>query len=279
MMTLVKPIVAGFDGSVDSMRALEWAVAASEREHAPVRVILADLVHRMPGVEAINAEEIDHALAQARKFLEGSAVDHWTLERIEGFAPPVLLRAAEEARMLVVGSLGHGLLAGALLGSVSQHVVRFASCPVVVVKPAQSTTASAIVVGVDGSGGSATALEFACAQADLTGEEVVAVHGWRLDNVPIDRHGDMPTSVVEALDQEQRVLAESIAGLRDRYPDVKIRQESIPVDPVKAIVEASKDAALVVVGSRGHGVVRDALLGSVSQEILEKAHCPVAVAR
>jgi nucleotide-binding universal stress UspA family protein len=279
MLTLVKPIVAGFDGSVDSMRALEWAVATAEREHAPVRVVLADLVHRMPGVVAINADEVDHALDQARKCLEASGVDHWTLERVEGFAPSVLLRAAEDARLLVVGSLGHGLLAGAVLGSVSQHVVRFATCPVVVVKPTQSTTADSIVVGVDGSGGSATALAYACARADLTGQEVVAVHGWRLDSVPIDRRGDMPTSVVEALDQEQRVLSESIAGLSERYPDVVIRPESVPVDPVRAIVDASANASLVVVGSRGHGLVRDALLGSVSQETLEKAHCSVAVAR
>ncbi len=279
MPTTQQAVVVAYDGSKDAKDALTWAQATAELLGRPLRAVYADPVHRLPGVIVPNAVEVDSALEWARKSLTASQVKHWTVERLEGFALTVCLSAAEGAEMLVVGSRGHGLVAGSFLGSVSQHLIRHAPCPVVVVRPVLAVDSNSILVGVDGSGGSSSALEFACKRAALSGEEVVVIHGFPLSAVSIDRKGQLDVAIVPRLAEHERLLAESVAGLSERYPDVVIRQESVPIKPADALIDASVNAALVVVGSRGHGALRDVLLGSVSQEVVERAHCPVVVAR
>lgn len=181
--------------------------------------------------------------------------------------------------MLVVGSHGHGRVAEALIGSVSQHVARHASCPVVVVREPAQTEAARIVVGIDGSGGSAAALEFACRRAELTDEVVVAVHAWKIGQVLVDGRGLLPETIGPMLDDHELLLSESVAGVRTDHPDVTLIEEAIAVAPGQALVDASETASLVVTGSRGRGAFAGMLLGSVSQEVLGRAHCPVAIIR
>jgi len=181
--------------------------------------------------------------------------------------------------MLVVGSHGHGRVTEALLGSVSQHVARHASCPVVVVREPTRSEAARIVVGIDGSGGSAAALEFACRRAELTGEAVVAVHAWKIGQVLVDGRGLLPDTIGPMLDDHELLLSESVAGVRADHPDVTLLEEAIAVAPGQALVDASKTASLVVTGSRGRGAFAGMLLGSVSHEVLGRAHCPVVIIR
>jgi nucleotide-binding universal stress UspA family protein len=75
------------------------------------------------------------------------------------------------------------------------------------------------------------------------------------------------------------LLAESVAGMRVDHPDVVIEQEAVPVTPVRCLVDASRGASLLVVGSHGLGFFGGLLLGSVSQAVLQRAECPVAVVR
>ena len=97
--------------------------------------ILVDPVHRIPGVILPGAGDVDEAIEYARETLEASDVERWRVERIEGGTEEVLLDAAPEGELLVVGSRGHGRLSGALIGSISQYLTRHAACPVVVVRP------------------------------------------------------------------------------------------------------------------------------------------------
>jgi nucleotide-binding universal stress UspA family protein len=134
-----------------------------------------------------------------------------------------------------------------------------------------------IVVGIDGSNGSKHALRWAVRQAGLTGARLEAVVGWQypaffglgpvgIDDVDFGKVAEQ--TLTETLDE--------VLGA-DRPGGLVIRVEA--EHPAVALVEASKDAELLVVGSRGYGGLADALLGSVSTYCVHHAHCPVTVIR
>ena len=278
-------IVVGYDGSADAELALTWAAETAIATDAPVRAVVVDDVdsRRLAATallesagDASAAAELAAAAERRWKELGVSAAD---VQVVTGPVVPVLLDQADEAALLVLGSRGHGRVAEAMIGSVSQHVARHAPCPVVVVRPASASAGRRIVVGIDGSEASAAALEFACRRAEVTGERVVALHAWRIHDLPVDQRGNVPTGVAHELTARELMLAECVAGVQPAHPDVDLVQEAVPVAPAQALVDASTTASLVVVGSRGHGAFAGLLLGSVSHEVLHRADCPVAVVR
>lgn len=146
----------------------------------------------------------------------------------------------------------------------------------------QDTTLTApgearIVVGVDGSESSLHALEWAARQAELTGDvlEVIATwewppnYGWA---VPLPEGWDPQADVT-------RVLTDICDRLHQAHPAVNLRPRVVEGHPAPVLVEASSGAALLVVGSRGHGEFAGMLLGSVSEHCVAQAHCPVVVVR
>ncbi len=276
MEQINREIVVGYDGSPDAALALTWATATAAREDLAVRVVVVDDVDTSPWSE-YRAESHDERAHDLELILK-EAEAHGNTERHSGHVVPTLLEQARTATLLVVGSRGHGPVAETMLGSVSQHLARQASCPVVVVRQSPPT-ASRIVVGIDGSGHSASALEFACRRAESTGEVVVALHAWKIGSVLVGRDGRLPRSVATEIEGRELLLSESVAGVRAAHPDVTVLQEAIPVAPGQALIDASSTASLVVTGSRGRGAFAGMLLGSISHEVLQGAHCPVAVVR
>lgn len=139
-------------------------------------------------------------------------------------------------------------------------------------------SARKVVVGIDGSPSSAAALAWAHDEA-------------RLRNVPLDvvlvfeplsygtiRGYPFPTREVDAAAtaNAERILDEAVAGI----DDVELERDLVrAADAAKALVERSRDADLLVVGSRGHGGFAGVLLGSVSQKVVHHATCPVVVVR
>ena len=272
-----RDIVVGYDGSPEADLALRWAARTASLTKSPLRALMVDDLYAAQWVGSSRESESDLA-AHADRILEEVGAKG-QLERRSRTIVPELLEAARDASMLVVGSHGHGRVAEALIGSVSQHVARHASCPVVVVREPAQTQAARIVVGIDGSGGSAEALEFACRRAELTGEAVVAVHAWKIGQVLVDGRGLLPETIGPMLDDHELLLSESVAGVRADHPDVTLVEEAVAVAPGQALVDASETASLVVTGSRGRGAFAGMLLGSVSHEVLGRAHCPVAIIR
>ena len=84
---------------------------------------------------------------------------------------------------------------------------------------------------------------------------------------------------VNLSEEEERLVAETVAGLCEKYPDVVVTETYRRGEPVRRLVEASREASLVVVGSRGRRMLATNLLGSVSRGVAERAYCPVAVVR
>jgi nucleotide-binding universal stress UspA family protein len=275
-----QPIVVAYDGSPDAQTALTWAVRTAMLTGQPVVAVVATTTDDLtPQRSVLSGEDLEEVRASADKVLAEALLADTSVELRPGPAVPVLLEAAEGAALLVVGSRGHGQVAGAVAGSVSQHLARHAPCPVVVARPAVHPAAGRIVVGVDGSGGSDAALEFACQRAELTGEDVVVVHGWRDGSATGTTRREVPPEFMDRIAEEERLLAEAVAGVQGQHPDVRLQTEAIPVAPWRALADASAAAALVVVGSRGRGAFTGMLLGSVSQQVLHHAQCPVAVVR
>jgi nucleotide-binding universal stress UspA family protein len=138
-----------------------------------------------------------------------------------------------------------------------------------------------IVVGVDGSTPSKTALIWALRQAELTGASVEAVIAWHLPvvagGIPFAPAGTMSGADFE--DVTRIVLTAAITEVVDPASAVKISSTVLAGNPAQVLLEAAKGADLLVVGSRGHGGFAGALLGSVSQHCAHHAPCPVVIVR
>jgi len=134
-------IIVGVDGSESSLQALRWAIGLAKLMGAKLEAVMAWEWPNVWGPTPTWPAEVDPAevtrsqLAQAVDSVlgPGSAPDVQQIVT-EGHAASVLITASEHADLLVVGSRGHGTFGGALLGSVSQHCVTHAVCPVVVVR-------------------------------------------------------------------------------------------------------------------------------------------------
>jgi nucleotide-binding universal stress UspA family protein len=282
-------VVVGVDGSPSSEAALHWAVNEARRTRQPLHVVHAletELVisdRLQLGTKEDPAGDdpiLTAALDVARAAASGIQV---TPHSITGFATTTLIAASKIAGSVVVGSHGRSTIPTALMGSVSQQVAIHAGCPVVVVRATSATGGAGprrVVVGVDGSEASEPALGYAFDYAASTGTDLVAVHTWwwePLEGVSLGEPwmGDW----TEIASQEATLVSEALAGWRQRYPDVPVRSHVVRGDPVIELLDQSRDAGLLVVGSRGRGGFVGLLLGSVSRRVLKRATVPVAVVR
>jgi nucleotide-binding universal stress UspA family protein len=136
-----------------------------------------------------------------------------------------------------------------------------------------------IVAGVDGSASSLEALRWAIRQAELTGSSVDAVIAWQ---PPAASGLGWGVAVVDDTDYAElaaKTLAEAISMAADPASRVRVRPLVGQGNAAQVLLDASADADLLVVGSRGHGGFASALLGSVSLHCTHHARCPVVVIR
>lgn len=282
-------IVVGFDGSDQSTAALERAVDLAAALGSPLEIITSwrwPITWSTPPVgnswsPLHDAEEIrQHAV----ELLERRASpDLEVIARtVEGGAAEVLLAAASDAGLLIVGSRGRGGFRGLLLGSVSAACVQQATCPVLVHRGVDETAASSgsspIVVGVDGSPESGQALRFAVVLARHLGLPVRTITTWHW---PSALNRDEPAFEEWSPERDALATASSAIDAAEDLldDDVEVTSELVEGPAATVLLEASCDAALLVLGSRGLGGFTGLLVGSVSQECAQHASCPVVVHR
>jgi nucleotide-binding universal stress UspA family protein len=249
-----KPVVAGIDGSPADQIAIRWAA----KEAASLRTQLR-LIHALRrGSSASRAAEVVYkALALARDLEPMLSVD----PRMENGAPStVLVKASGDAEVVVIGSRGLGLMAGALLGSTGLDLAANARCPVVFVRPDLGSEAGTrAVIGYDGSSASQTALDFGLDYA---------------------RRHNLAVRIVAAQPSATELHRITEAELRDAVHTrgghgAELVQ--ITGHPAAHILRLAADANLIVLGARGRGGFAGMLIGSVSQTVLHHADCPVAI--
>lgn len=296
-----RPIVVGVDGSGESWRAIHAAAWEARSRRAPLVLghgYPADPytwygwtpMYVGPAVDLRAAatamlEETANEVRTAYPDLEVATYVH------VGTGAHALMEASSGAAMVVVGSRGRGGFAGLSIGSTAAQIAAHAVCPVLVIRPFEGEThsptdtepppmpARPVVVGVDGSSTSESAAEFAFEEAALRQVPVIAVYVWWLS--PAHMLGpDLPEpdGLDAAREQAESLLAGMMAPWVAKYPDVGVQARALQgMNPSHELVEASRHAGLVVVGSRGRGGFSGLLLGSVGRDLVGHAFCPVAV--
>jgi nucleotide-binding universal stress UspA family protein len=290
----VPEVVVGVDGSAGSDQAVRWTVGLATRRRLPVRIVHAlrlTVPRYGPGIgetgtlfDAIqeNGERIlRDALRVARQMDETLPI---TIDMPTEPPVPLLTELSRSARMLVIGHAGAGGFPGMLVGSTAAAVVSHAYCPVLVVRgrfgPTGVPEEGPVVVGVDGSPVSESAVAVAFDEASVRGVPLIALHAWHDDTYGSMYSTNRHLAEWAAIENsEQRNLAERLAGWQEKYPDVEVRRALVRDRPRHALMEWSATAQLVVVGSRGRGGFRGMLLGSTSQALVQHARCPVLVVR
>src|ERR671912_664447 len=183
----------------------------------------------------------------------------------DGYASQALVDASRTAALVVVGAMGYGVLSRASVGAVAMQVVTHARCPV-------------LVVGHDGSKPSLRALAVAFDEAVLTDASLDVVHAWEPRSASDPTlASDSSWSAYES-DLEHRVEA-ALAGRRAEHPEVKVDYEVVREEPVRALVERSRGAALTVVGSRGAGGFHGLHVGSTALRVMGRSQSPILFTR
>ncbi|WP_133913089.1 universal stress protein [Streptomyces sp. NBC_00582] len=284
MNTADLPVVVGVDGSEPSLSAVDRAADEAALRGVPLRVVYASLWERYEGTalagdhrpfEEVRADDVVAvAVGRARARRPDLTVSGEVVPEEPEY---VLVREGRRASVLVVGTRGRGSVVEMLLGSVSLTVAAHAHCPVVVVRdgPSDGGTRRRVVVGVGGTGKDSAATRFAAEEARLRGVPLDAVRAWRCPARESVEH-PLLTGAPARLHEEQaaRVLEEALANVP---ADVELRRRTVEGPARDVLLDASRDAALLVVGARrthGHLGLQ---LGQVAHGVLHRATCPVAV--
>lgn len=279
-----KPIVVGINGSAGSEAALTWALERAAERKAPVLCVHAvDDRWMSPDfqyhelIRESGMELLEKAKASAAKQAPDVKLD---VELRHGSPGSALRDASQDAALVVVGGHDKHWLDGGPMTDRALQVVSASDSPVAVIPAARGTGNRGVVVGVDGSEESLQAVAYAAAEADRGGDELTAVLAFRLPARWVE-HQLPESGLAETMVEEDRVvLSESVAGLRDKYPDLVVNQRlETDADPASALVGLAKEARLLVVGSRGRGAFSRLVLGSTAHAVLLNVPCPTVVTR
>ena len=290
-------ILLATDGSKEAELAAKTAVSLAQKTSSELHVIH---VLSLP----LDTHDPSSFEPEVRRQLEKRI--RTTLEelvgRIESSGAPVegshlgvgrpdaeIIAQAEEidAGLIIVGSRGFGAIRRTLTGSVSESVVRHAHCPVMVVRGEVVTFPTRILVATDGSEEATLAASTAAELAKSTGSELHVVY---VGHLPIVFY-ESPGAIVVDPDLHRRMEEAAEKAARNRLEELaqKIEQAGGEVTEIHARVgypdaeivglAGRLSAGLIILGSRGLGPLKRALMGSVSSSIAAHAHCPVLVVR
>jgi nucleotide-binding universal stress UspA family protein len=308
---MVRTVVAGPDGSPESRAAAEWAAREARLRGRPLKIVHVWEPAPEPALRVPRTGGGAHAHRTARSGTGAPAdgtrrhipretaadlrlrhpdVDV-TTEQLTGRPAEILLRAAERAELLVLGSRGLSGIGGFLVGSVGQSVVAHTEVPVVLVRAGEPSAdalppdragtpvpgARPVLLGLDTGDRADAVTAFAFAEAARRGTGLRVVHAWNLP--PYHVHGlcadpGPPTGTAR---QQAAALTEALARGREEHPLVEVVEECRSGSPAPHLIDASREASLLVVGRRVRRARLGTHIGSVTHAVLHHAACPVAV--
>jgi nucleotide-binding universal stress UspA family protein len=217
--------------------------------------------------------------------ITGRSIGEFELIIDDGTPQAVILTKAEEwqADLIIVGSHGQTSAAAALLGSVTDSVIRHAHCPVLIVRPGERTRR--IVAGTDFSDPSLPAVKAAADEANRVGGELTVVHSlnlvWAPAAYPAMAFGGAPFNISADQIKELEVIATQ--QLEESLKQLNVSAETLvttgPAGTALIEVASERKAETVVVGTVGRTGLRRALLGSVAETVAKGAACSVLIVR
>ncbi|WP_320064785.1 universal stress protein [Micromonospora sp. RTGN7] len=238
------------------LHAFNWAAAPGRPSVSGPRAEAEDLLERATAVAA----EVEPALPVNGEIVEGAPV-------------AALIRRSESAFLIAVGDGGMAHRRAAITADApAVQLAARAACPVLVVRP-EPPPQGPVLVGVDGSASSRTALEFAFDCAARRSTRLLAV---RATEPARPGAGDDPADF-DAEDARAE-LAEAVAWCGRRHPSVSVECRAVVGDPGNVLVDRSRSAQLAIVAARGDEPLRG-MLGAVSQSLLYHSPAPVIVVR
>lgn len=304
-------VVVGVDGSAEALGAVDLAVAEAAMRRLRLRVVAASPepvaapMHAAVGSEAGTAAhpvaapgsaawpgqaslagsaEANRAVAQAATLAH---LDHpdLTVRTLVSTGDPaeMLISASRTAGVVVVGGSGRG--GGERPGSVCAQVAAHALCPTFVV-PSEvgdmaATLHAPVLVGVEAAGRDEAAIGFAFEEAAVRAVPLRAAHVW--SGAPEAGLGCVDPSAYDlraAWATADRRVAETLSGWAEKYPQVEVERLALyDADTARALLHASAQAGLVVLGASLHARYGRQPLGTISRALIERAACPVCVVR
>ncbi|MGX1094989.1 nucleotide-binding universal stress UspA family protein [Streptomyces albogriseolus] len=271
-------VIVGVDGSSSSLAAADVAAEEARLRGARLRIVHAftrpaDLDPMIHGVLAETEQRIHERVP-------GLEI---TRTVVSGDALTVLGTESRHAVLTVLGRRGRSLFGDLLLGSTAMQLAAHGHSPLMVMR-GRPDPQGPVLLAADGSPAGNAAASFAFTEAELRGAPLTAMHVWNTwsEPTPYEAPGD-PLSVVVDLDQlelrHRRLLEDAMRPWMAAHPEVVVQPRLERGRVRQALLEATREAQLVVAGARGHGGVAGMLLGSVSQALLHHADCPVTVVR
>ncbi|MFJ9588307.1 universal stress protein [Streptomyces acidicola] len=295
-----RTVTVGFDGSSESRAAAEWAAREARLRGLPLKIV--DVWEPVPELvlqAALPGAETQQQWSERvpREAAEGLRLRHPGVEAITvhltGDPAEALIGAADSADLMVLGSCGFSGIVGFMVGSVSLAVIAHAERPVVLVRageqaadehrmdpagvPSAATAFQPVVLGLDTGRPDETLLEFAFDAAVRRDASLRVVHAWPEPPTSLYRfQGD--AELYDMLARKQAtVLTEVLRSWRQKFPDVEVTEVSRCGSAAQILVEASRQACLVVVGRRTRTHRLGPHIGHVAHAVLHHVQAPVAV--
>ncbi|MDC0765357.1 universal stress protein [Streptomyces sp. HD] len=293
---MLRPVVVGLDGSRESLAAADWAAGEALRRGLPLR-----LVHAWEGGASPDEPDLPELEAPrhwARRILRGAMDrldERWpqlalSAEEISRPAAEALVGAGDEAELLVLGSRAFSGFGGFMAGSVALATVARVARPVVLVRADQTLEAEhepdaegrpsahspyrPVVVGVDPAHSCEELLAFAFESATLRAAPLRLVHTWQL---PYGSHALDAKTRTDLRTGAERALDAVLGPWLEKYPGVEVTKLVEEGRPAPHLLQAARDAGLLVVGRR----IRPARIGThtgpVAHAVMHHVRCPVAI--
>jgi nucleotide-binding universal stress UspA family protein len=283
-------VVVGVDGTPSDERPLQAGVAHARLHRRPLHIVHATGVGIVPWTPERLAKQgaLTAACVEQARLLTGdvdiSDVDISSATVVDDQSA-ALVEASRTASLVVMGTGRHGTVGSVVLGATTGKVATHAQCPVMVIPDAWTAADDLpVVVGVDDEVHSRPAVDTAFAEASARKAPLVALHAWWWDEpsplsseIVWDQESGWDDEWKAVANSQRVMMSEMLAGMQEKYPEVDVRTEFVRGDATAVLEEASGDAQLLVVGTRGRGGFAGLLLGSVSSRALHHSRCPVMV--
>ncbi|MBQ0988323.1 universal stress protein [Streptomyces sp. F63] len=281
---MLHPVVAGVDGSPQSMTAAEWAAREAGLRGRPLRILCAREALPREAEAALGPQEeyrwAEERLLRLERRVRERHPDLPVDVRREPDSPVQSL-LDQDAELLVLGSRGLTGMVGHLMGSVSLAVVGRSERPVVLVRAGYDPGApehGVVAVGFDYHHEAEEPVRFAYEAAAARGARVRAVHVWDAQRAYGWATIPQDMEVLDAYEgPARRYLADAVAPWRERYPEVETVEEVVRGNAGPGLIAAGAGTDLLVAGHRVRGKGRASPLGHVTHAVLHHAPCPVAV--